>query len=62
MAYAITPMIESLGLQNTWLLVAFLGVAIFGVCFAVIAWGKDWRRATAPAYWKLVEQHGFHAH
>lgn len=55
-------MIDSLGLQGTFLLIAFLGMGLHALCFVMIAYGKNMRRATAPMYWKLVEKHGFHVH
>ncbi|KAH8892173.1 MFS general substrate transporter [Thozetella sp. PMI_491] len=60
--YAVTPMVTNLGLQNSFLLVAFLGMGLTGLCFVMIAVGKKMRKATAVSYWKLVEEHGFRAH
>ena len=61
-SYAVTPMISGLGLQGAFLLIAFLGMAITGLCFVMIVFGKKMRKATAVSYWKLVEAHGFQAH
>ncbi|OIW30445.1 MFS general substrate transporter [Coniochaeta ligniaria NRRL 30616] len=60
--YAVVPMVDSLGLQNTFILIAFLGVALTSLCFVMIAFGKGMRKSTAVSYWKLVEEHGFQAH
>lgn len=55
-------MVVSLGVQDTFILIAFLGMALTGLCFAMIAFGKRMRKSTAKSYWKLVEEHGFRAH
>lgn len=56
-------MVDSLGLQNTFILIAFLGMGITStMCFIMIAFGKGMRKSTAVSYWKLVEEHGFQAH
>lgn len=57
-----TPMIESLGIQGAFLLIAFLGMGLTGLSFVMIVFGKKCREATAVSYWKLVEERGFHAH
>ncbi|RVX72824.1 hypothetical protein B0A52_03177 [Exophiala mesophila] len=61
-AYAIAPMISSLGLQNSFILVGCLGAGFWCLCFLMMWKGKEWRQKTGPAYWKLVEEHGLHAH
>ncbi|KAF1810054.1 MFS general substrate transporter [Eremomyces bilateralis CBS 781.70] len=61
-SYAVSPMIDNLGLQGAFLLMAFLGMGIHGLSFVMIAYGKKGREITAPHYWKLVEEHGFRAH
>lgn len=55
-------MVDSLGLQGTFVLIAFLGMGLHGLCFVMITYGKAMRRATAPSYWKVVEEHGFHVY
>lgn len=55
-------MVNNLGLQGAFILVAVLGIGLNGACFIMIAFGKKMRAATAVSYWKLVESHGFHAH
>lgn len=55
-------MVNNLGLQSAFLLIAFLGMALTGLSFAMILFGKSMRRATAASYWKLVEEHGFKVH
>ncbi|CAG9954587.1 unnamed protein product [Clonostachys rosea f. rosea IK726] len=60
--YAVTPMVTTLGLQNTFYLVAFLGMGLTDLCFVMIWFGKSTRKGTAKWYWALVEQDGFRAH
>lgn len=55
-------MINGMGLQNAFILLAFLGMAFWASSFLMIIYGKSMRRRTAKAYWKMVEQHGLHAH
>lgn len=61
-AYAILPMINALGLQNAFILLTFLGLFIWCLTFIMIFWGKNFRRMTAKAYWKLVEEQGLRVH
>lgn len=55
-------MVNSLGLQGAFLLVAFVGMGLTSVSFVMIASGKRMRAASADSYWKLVEAHGFRTH
>lgn len=55
-------MVDNLGLQGAFILVAFLGMGLTGLCFVMILFGKSMRKATAKSYWILVEEHGFTAH
>ncbi|KAF9891711.1 hypothetical protein FE257_003723 [Aspergillus nanangensis] len=55
--YAVTPMVDSLGLQGAFLLVAFVGMGLTGLCFVMIAFGRRMRAASAESYWKLVDAH-----
>lgn len=48
--YAITPWIESLGLQNCFISVAFVGLVIVSTFLVVIRFGKGWRRSKKEAY------------
>ncbi|KAJ5555837.1 hypothetical protein N7535_008268 [Penicillium sp. DV-2018c] len=61
-AYAVNPMITSMGLQNTFILLAVLGIVFWGGCLLWIKIGKSARRSTARTYWNLVEEHGLAAH
>ena len=54
-------MVENLGLRGTFIPIEFLGMGLHGLFFIMIAYGKQLRQMTAPAYWKL-EEHGFHVH
>lgn len=55
-------MVDSLGLQNSFLLCGFLGMGFISLCFLMILFGKRMRKTTAMSYWNLVEKHGFKAH
>lgn len=52
--YAITPWIDSLGLQNCFISVAFVGFAICATFLPVIYFGKTWRRWKTPGYLREV--------
>ncbi|KAF4945407.1 hypothetical protein FSARC_14433 [Fusarium sarcochroum] len=60
--YAVIPMVNSLGLQGAFLLIAFLGMGLNAACLLMIAFGKGMRKASAASYWKLIEGYGFHTH
>ena len=49
-------MVNNLGLQGAFLLVAFVGMGIHGACFLMIAAGRRLRAASAGSYWKLVDR------
>jgi hypothetical protein len=54
--YGVTPWIDNTGAQHTFLaagLIAFVTTLVFLI---MIFWGKKMRQATAPAYWKFVEE------
>lgn len=61
-AYAVNPMIENIGLQNTFILIAVLGIIFWCGCLLWIKVGKAARRSIAKPYWRLVEKHGLAAH
>ena len=61
-AYAVLPMVTDMGIQNAFILLAFLGAAIWAGCIVMIIWGKKFRKATAATYWKMVEEQGLKAH
>ncbi|KZL76626.1 major facilitator superfamily protein [Colletotrichum incanum] len=61
-SYAVVPMINSIGLRNSFILTAALGVALWALCFVMIYVGKPLRRNAAQSYWKLVESHGAFGH
>jgi apolipoprotein N-acyltransferase len=60
--YAVIPMIDGMGLQGAFLLLAFIGMAFWAGCFIMIMVGKKTRKWTASAYWKMIEQHGLRSH
>lgn len=51
-------MINTMGLQDSFILLACLGTGFWGLSFIMIAFGKKARKATGPAYWKMVQDHG----
>ncbi|KAJ5857741.1 hypothetical protein N7455_008635, partial [Penicillium solitum] len=61
-AYAVNPMITNMGLQNTFILIAVLGMVFWSGCLLWIKIGKSARRSIAKSYWNLVETHGLAAH
>ncbi|CAI7663376.1 unnamed protein product [Penicillium crustosum] len=61
-AYAVNPMITNMGLQNTFILIAVLGMVLWSGCLLWIKIGKSARRSIAKSYWNLVETHGLAAH
>lgn len=58
--YGITPWLE-LGIQNTFLSAAFVGMAVYASFLVVIRFGKSWRSESKSLYWGIVaskEGHG----
>lgn len=55
-------MITNMGLQNTFILIAVLGMVFWSGCLLWIKIGKSARRSIAKSYWNLVETHGLAAH
>ncbi|KAL4782351.1 major facilitator superfamily domain-containing protein [Aspergillus varians] len=60
--YAILPMVDSMGLQGAFILIAFLGVGFWATCFLFIWKGKQMRQWLAQNYWNMVEKYGLSAH
>ncbi|KAK4701288.1 hypothetical protein P7C70_g4946, partial [Phenoliferia sp. Uapishka_3] len=52
--YGITPWLK-IGLQNTFISAAFVGLAINCTFLPVIKWGKVWRAASRVRYWGYVK-------
>ncbi|CAG7924880.1 unnamed protein product [Penicillium olsonii] len=61
-AYAVNPMISNMGLQNTFILIAVLGIVLWSGCLLWIKIGKAARRSISKSYWNIVEAHGLAAH
>jgi hypothetical protein len=55
-------MITNMGLQNTFILIAVLGMVFWSGCLLWIRIGKLARTYIARSYWNLVENHGLTAH
>ena len=53
--YGITPWLDGLGLQNCFVSVAFVALAICAVFIPIIIFGKRLRKAKAAAYWAEVD-------
>lgn len=52
--YAITPWLE-LGLQNTFISAAFVGLGVTLTTFIMLKFGKSFRNKSRFAYWKYVQ-------
>lgn len=52
--YSLTPWLN-LGLQNTFISAAFVGMAITMTFIPVIIWGKAWRRMTKERFYKYCQ-------
>ncbi|OAA72972.1 MFS transporter [Akanthomyces lecanii RCEF 1005] len=53
--YGITPWLDGLGLQNCFISVAFVALAICGTFLPMIWWGKRLRAAKRESYWTEVK-------
>ncbi|CAK7215376.1 hypothetical protein SBRCBS47491_002464 [Sporothrix bragantina] len=53
--YGVTPWVDNLGAQNTFLMAGVIAFATTLVFLVMIVWGKKMRIAGAPAYWKYIE-------
>jgi hypothetical protein len=53
--YGITPWVDGLGLQNCFISVAFVGLAICAVFLPVIIFGKKLRESKREQYWNEVK-------
>ncbi|OCF54589.1 hypothetical protein L486_07721 [Kwoniella mangroviensis CBS 10435] len=54
--YGITPWLDSMGYQNTFITAAMIGLAAYVSFLPVVRWGKSWRKASRELYWKYVEE------
>lgn len=52
--YAITPWLE-LGLRNTFISAAMIGLVVNLSFLIVIKWGKSWRSSSRDVYWRYVK-------
>lgn len=52
--YGITPFLDNVGMQNTFIACAFICMFCIGTFFVMMKTGLFWRRKTAHAYWKLI--------
>jgi hypothetical protein len=58
----VLPMITAMGLQDCFIMLAFLGMTFWAFAFVMIYYGKSWRTRSAAKYWALVRQHGQSTH
>ncbi len=54
-SYGITPWLDGLGLQNCFISVAFVALAICSIFLPVIWYGKRLRAAKRESYWNEVK-------
>lgn len=59
--YGITPWITASGLQNTFVAVAMISIAVTVTFLPMVKFGKALRRRSAKKYWRYVES-GVAAH
>lgn len=52
--YGITPWLN-MGLQNTFITAAFVGMALYGSFIIMTTWGKRFRKNSRKSYWAYVE-------
>ncbi|KAK5047349.1 hypothetical protein LTR84_006872 [Exophiala bonariae] len=55
-SYGITPWVTGMGLQNAFILAAFVAMAQIATFLVFVKWGKSMRRSSARRYQKYVEQ------
>ncbi|KAL1894173.1 hypothetical protein Sste5346_005959 [Sporothrix stenoceras] len=53
--YGITPWLDNLGLQNTFISASMIGLAASAVFVIILVFGKRLRTRSRAAYWALVE-------
>jgi MFS family permease len=61
-SYAVTPWIDTSGVQNTYISIGFIGMFFWALSFLFIVIGKKTRKLTATSYWTMVEEHGLSVH
>lgn len=54
--YGITPWVDHLGLQNTFIAAACICLFCIATFFVMMLTGKFWRVKTGPMYWGMVEK------
>jgi len=59
--YGINPWLD-MGLQNTFICAAFVGMTINMSFLGVIRWGKGWRKKSTKQYWSYVDKGSLMAH
>lgn len=54
--YGITPWVEGMGLQNTFILAACVGLVQVLTFLVVVKYGKGWRKASRERYYRFVAE------
>lgn len=54
--YGVTPWIDGMGLQNAFILAAFVGLAQVLTFLLVVKYGKAWRMASRERYYRFVKE------
>ena len=54
--YGLTPWVTNMGLQNAFIVAAFVGMAQCATFFIFVRYGKSLRRSSAPRYAKYVQK------
>ena len=54
--YAITPWLDTMGYRDTYIIVAIIGFVWNASLFAMVKWGKNFRKASADRYWRDVKR------
>lgn len=54
MGYGITPFIDNMGVQNCFIISAFICLFCIATFFVMVYTGKYWRNRLKNSYWKLV--------
>lgn len=61
-SYAVTPWLVAVGIQNLYIAIGLIGMAIWATSFLMIIFGKRFRKASAISYWKLIDKFDLKAH
>lgn len=54
--YGITPWINGMGIQNTFITACFIAIACICTFLIMVVWGKKWRDQHKASYWRYVQE------